>query len=126
MARSLKKLSTQCKDCGVVFDETLSNKQPKRALCKPCYIIEWESKVVQKKKYDRENRKTPNRNQLYFNYRDDNRKEFWRAINKEIRLTKNREEHLVFIAKQMDRILADETLMDYINHTTIIENKNKI
>ena len=125
MARSLRQLSTHCGKCGVQFDETLSNKQPKRAMCVECYLEEGVTNRIKKAKYDKENRKTPHRQELYHDYKVQNRQNFWRAINKEIRTLTKRDEIRAFISKQMDRILSDETLMDYINHTTMVENNKK-
>jgi len=122
--RSLRQLSTKCGKCGVVFDEE-HPKQPKRALCKVCYVNEWEQRVIDKKKYDKENRFGMHRMEKYEDYRMSVRNKFWKEINKEIKLLKTREEHLAFISKQMDRILADQQLMDYINDTNLIELKTK-
>lgn len=124
MARIIKKLSTECKDCGVVFDEN-NPKQPLRALCVPCYLKDataFRAKVAAIKK---ENQIVPNRSELYYNYREDNRAAFWKEINKQIRPLKKREDILAFISKQMDRIMGDKTLMDYINHTAIVENEKQ-
>ena len=59
----------------------------------------------------------------YQNYKVENRTTFWKQINKEIRLCKTNAEIRAFIGKQMDRILADTQLMDYINDTNIIEKQ---
>jgi hypothetical protein len=72
-------------------------------------------------KLDKENNIVPNRTELYKNYKVENRTEFWKAINKEIKPLKDREQIRAFISKQMDRILEDKTLMDYINLTEIVE-----
>jgi hypothetical protein len=114
MARSLRQLSTQCGTCGVIFDEQ-HPKQPKRALCKGCYIIE----AQKHSKEQRERRAVVgaaiNRIALYRDYKIENRKEFWASINKEIKGLTNREDVREFISKQMDRILNDRKLMEYIN-----------
>ena len=120
-----KELSKCCNKCGVVWDETLSNKQPERALCLSCYQNEGIERRKAKAKYDREHKVGMNRIEKYVNYKVENRTPFWRAINKEIKKLKTREEHLQFISTQMDRILADQQLMDYINDTNIIEKNIK-
>lgn len=121
--RSLRQPSTQCKTCGVVFNEDLSNKQDKRALCISCYEAESYNRRVAKTKYDKEHRFGMNRVEKYKDYKFANRTEFWKEINKEIRLCKTNEEIRAFVGKQMDRILADTQLMDYINDTNIIEKE---
>jgi hypothetical protein len=121
-----KELSKSCGKCGVLWNEDLSNKQQGRALCLECYEAEGVSRREQKAKYDREHKVGMNRTEKYQNYKFANRQPFWRAINKEIKLLKNRDEIREFISKQMDRILADQILMDYINDTDLIEKtKNK-
>lgn len=124
MARIIKKLSTGCKECGVIFDEN-NPKQPLRALCVPCYLkeaTEMRANIAIAKK---QNQIAPNRSELYYNYREDNRAAFWKEINKQIRPLKKREDIQAFISKQMDRIMGDKTLMDYINHTSIVENQKQ-
>jgi hypothetical protein len=118
-----KELSKKCGKCGVVFDETLSNKQPKRALCKACYIIE----AQRLSKEQRERRAVVGaslkRIELYRDYKFENRDKFWRDINKQIRPLTKRGEIRAFISKQMDRILADDNLMKYINLITIEDQR---
>lgn len=116
-----KELSKCCNNCGVVWLPDLSNKKSKRALCLECYEEEGIVNRKVKAKYDRENKKGLNRIELYHNYKVENRQPFWTAINKQIKPLKDREQIRAFISKQMDRILADETLMDYINLTEIVE-----
>jgi uncharacterized Zn finger protein (UPF0148 family) len=125
MVRSLKQLSTHCGKCGVVFDETLSNKRKGRALCLECYHSEFLERSKAKSKWDREHKIHPSKQELYHNYTIKNRKEHWRAVNKEIKLLTDMVEIREFISNQMDRILSDETLMDYINDTQIIQNNKK-
>jgi hypothetical protein len=120
MAKSLRQVSTKCKQCGVVFDEH-NPKQPKRAMCVQCYLQEGIENRIKKAKYDKENRFGMNRVEKYKDYKMSVREPFWRQINKEIRLCKSRDEIRAFISKQMDRILGDQQLMDYINDTNIIE-----
>ena len=122
-----KELSKKCGACGVVFDETLSNKQPKRALCKECYQIELDNRNMRFKKERAEVGAAIKRIESYRNYKLENRKGFWASINKEIRTLTKREDIRVFISKQMDRILADKELMHYINLISIAEQrKNEI
>jgi hypothetical protein len=122
MARSLRQLSTQCGTCGVVFDEQ-HPKQPKRALCKACYTIE--SQRISREQ--RERRAVVgaaiNRIELYRDYKFENRKGYWREINKQIKPLTDRVEIRAFISKQMDRILADENLMKYISAMSIAEQR---
>lgn len=123
-----KQISKCCAKCGVVWDETLSNKQHKRAVCISCYQEEGVERRVAKAKWDKEHKFGKNRNEKYKDYKFANRQPFWTAINKEIRKLKDRGEIRAFISKQMDRIIADKQLMDYINDTDLVErntNKNK-
>lgn len=119
-----KELSKSCTDCGVLWLKDLSNKKSKRALCKECYSIELKKTCKAQKDKRAEIGAGLKRTELYKNYKVENRTEFWKAINKQIKPLKDRTEIRAFISKQMDRILADETLMDYINLTEIVE-KNK-
>lgn len=118
-----KELSKECVKCGLVFDKTLSNKQPKRAMCKPCYIIE--SQRLSKEQRERRAivGAALNRVQLYRDYKLENRAGFWRDINKQIKGLTNRDETRAFIAKQMDRILEDTQLMDYIRLISIADQR---
>jgi hypothetical protein len=124
MARSLRQLSTQCGTCGVVFDEE-NPKKEKRALCVRCYRIE----LAIRCKEDREKRAeigaAVNRIAIYKDYKFENRQGFWRQINKEIKGLTKREDIRAFISKQMDRILADEKLMKYLNSVTMAEQRNE-
>ena len=120
-----KELSKCCTNCGVEWLEDFSNKQPKRAKCLECYDIELFERNANQRKSNKENKNGLNRLELYENYKYSNRKPFWTSINKQIKLLKNREEAKEFISKQMDRILADKTLMDYINLTEIVEKNKK-
>jgi protein-arginine kinase activator protein McsA len=126
MGRSLRELSKECGKCGIVFDSTLSNKQKGRALCTGCYQLELDNRS----KVHREKRAVVgaaiNRIALYKDYKFENRKEFWREINKELRPLTNRVEIRAFISKQMDRILADKNLMHYINLMTIEEQRKSM
>lgn len=118
-----KELSKACRTCGVVFDETLSNKQPKRAMCIPCYKIE--VKRISKTQVDARAvvGATIKRLALYRDYKFVNRKEYWREINKQIKGLTDRGEIREFISKQMDRILADDNLMQYINAISVAEQR---
>ena len=118
-----RELSKSCGKCGVVFDETLSNKQPKRALCKACYQIEFQNLC----KVQREKRAVVGaaikRIELYRDYKFENRKGYWREINKQIKPLTDRVEIRTFISNQMDRILADENLMKYISAMSMEEQR---
>ena len=122
MARSLRQLSTQCGKCGVVFDEQ-HPKQPKRALCRECYI--GESQRLSREQVERRAvvGAAINRIALYRDYKIENRKAFWTSINKEIKGLTKREEIRAFISKQMDRILADDNLMKYISAMSMEEKR---
>lgn len=119
-----KELSKACRTCGVVFDETLSNKQPKRAMCIPCYKIE----VKRMSKVQVDARAVVGavikRIALYKDYKFVNRRGYWREINKQIKPLTDMVEIREFISKQMDRILADDNLMKYIN-TISVEDQRK-
>ena len=118
-----KELSKACRTCGVVFDETLSNKQPKRAMCIPCYKIE--VKRVSKVQVDKRAivGAAIKRIALYRDYKFVNRKEYWREINKQIKPLTDRGEIREFISKQMDKILGDDNLMKYINAISVEEQR---
>jgi hypothetical protein len=122
MARSLRQLSTQCGKCGVVFDEQ-HPKQPKRALCRKCYI--GESQRLSREQVERRAvvGAAIKRIALYRDYKMENRKEFWRGINKELRPLTDRGEIRAFISKQMDRILGDDNLMNYINLISMADQR---
>jgi hypothetical protein len=120
-----KELSKSCRACGLVFDSTLSNKQPKRALCKGCYQTELENRCKRDRQQRAEIGAVVNRVAIYKDYKLENRKAFWASINKEIKLLKNRDEIREFISKQMDRILADDNLMKYLNSVTMAEQRNE-
>ena len=125
MARSLRELSTKCGKCNVVFDKDLNNKQPKRALCKECYRVELQRICKGQKDKRAEIGAAVNRIEAYKAYKLENRMGFWRELNKQIKMLKTREEHLAFIANQMDRILADDNLMKYLNSVTMAEQRNE-
>jgi len=118
-----KELSKACRTCGVVFDETLSNKQPKRAMCIPCYKIE--VKRVSKVQVDKRAivGAAIKRIALYRDYKFVNRKEYWREINKQIKPLTDMVEIRAFISKQMDKILGDDNLMKYINAISVEEQR---
>jgi len=118
-----KELSKSCGECGVAFDETLSNKQPKRALCKECYQIEFKKMCKAQRDKRAEIGAAVNRIEIYRDYKMENRKGFWRELNKEIKGLTKREDVRAFISKQMDRILADVNLMKYISAMSIAEQR---
>jgi len=120
-----KELSKFCRACGLVFDSTLSNKQPKRALCKECYQIELKSIAKAQKDKRAEIGAVVNRVAIYNDYKFENRAEFWKDINKQIRPLTKRDEIRAFISKQMDRILGDDNLMKYLNSVTLAEQMNE-
>ena len=118
-----KELSKSCRTCGLVFDKTLSNKQPKRALCKPCYTIESQRLSLEQRERRAIVGAALNRVELYRDYKLENREGFWKDINKQIKVLTNRDETRAFIAKQMDRILEDTQLMDYIRLISIADQR---
>ena len=118
-----KELSKECVKCGVVFDSTLSNKQKGRALCKECYIIEGQKHSKEQREKRAVIGAAINRIALYRDYKMVNRKGYWTSINKELRPLTDRGEIRAFISKQMDRILADENLMKYINAMSMEEQR---
>jgi hypothetical protein len=123
MARSLRQLSTQCGKCSVVFDEE-HPKQHKRALCKACYTIDAQRTSREQRERRAEVGAAINRIHLYRDYKMENRKEFWKDINKQIRPLTDRGEIRAFISKQMDRILADDNLMKYVSAMSMEEQRN--
>jgi hypothetical protein len=125
MARSLRELSKSCGQCGVVFDEKLTNKQPKRALCKACYRIELQRICKGQKDQRAIVGAAVNRIEIYKAYKFENRNGFWKELNKEIRPLTKQEDIRAFVGKQMDRILADDNLMKYLNSVTIAEQRNE-
>jgi hypothetical protein len=126
MARSLRQLSTQCGTCGVEFTKDLSNKQHKRALCKECYRTELQALCKKQRDKRQEIGAAINRIELYKDYKMENRKGFWREINKQIRPLTNRVEIRAFISKQMDRILGDDNLMQYVNAMSLEEQRKSM
>ena len=120
-----KELSKKCGACGVVFDKDLSNKQPKRALCKECYKAELRALCKKQKDKGAEIGAVVNRVAIYNDYKFENRTEFWKGINKQIKPLTKRDEIRAFISKQMDRILADDNLMKYLNSVTLAEQMNE-
>jgi hypothetical protein len=123
MGRSLRQLSTKCGECGVPFDETLSNKQPNRALCKDCYQIELDNRNTLHKEKRAEIGAAIKRIELYKDYKLKNRSGFWKEINKELKPLTDRKEIKAFISKQMDRILNDNQLMEYIRLISIADQR---
>jgi hypothetical protein len=118
-----KELSKKCGHCGVVFNSDLSNKKKGRALCLECAIID----AQRISKEQRERRAVVgaglNRIELYQNYKIENRNAFWTSINKQIKPLTKREDIRAFISKQMDRILNDTSLMQYINLISLAEQR---
>ena len=66
-----------------------------------------------------------NRVAIYRDYKFENRQEFWKGINKQIKPLTKREDIRTFLSKQMDRILADDNLMKYLNSVTMAEQRNE-
>ena len=118
-----RELSKACRTCGVVFDETLSNKQSKRALCKACYQIEFQNLCKVQREKRAEVGAAIKRIELYRDYKFVNRKGYWREINKQIKPLRDRGEIRAFISKQMDRILGDDNLMKYISAMSMEEQR---
>ena len=125
MARSLRQLATKCGVCEVVFDEN-NPKQIKRALCVPCYRIELQRICKGQKDARAVVGAAIKRIELYRDYKFENRKGYWREINKQIRLLNDRDEIREFISKQMDRILADENLMKYISAMSMEDQRKSM
>jgi hypothetical protein len=123
MTKSLRELSKKCGECGVEWLADLSNKQRGRALCKECYQTELENRCKRDREKRAEVSAALHRINLYKDYKMENRNRFWRDINKEIKALKTREEARAFISKQMDRILADDNLMKYINLISIADQR---
>ena len=119
-----KELSKKCGACGVVFDEQ-HPKQPKRARCVECYRIELQKLSKAQKDKRAEIGAVVNRVAIYRDYKFENRTEFWKGINKQIKPLTKREDIRAFLSKQMDRILADENLMKYLNSVTMAEQRNE-
>lgn len=116
-----KEFSKECKNCGVEWLPDMSNKAPRRALCKKC-LEEWT------KEWWQEYRSNPNSNYKVTTKRKcgkpfkmENRKPHWKEINNELKKIKDRDEWKEFIRLQMDSILANTDLMNYINNTDIKE-----
>jgi uncharacterized Zn finger protein (UPF0148 family) len=110
-----KELSKKCGNCGVEWLSDLSNKKEGRALCNECYTIESQKHSKEQRERRAAIGALENRIELYKDYKFENRKEFWREINKELKSLTKREDIRAFISKQMDRILNDRKLMEYIN-----------
>lgn len=115
-----KKTSTNCNGCGVEWLPDMSNKVHKRAMCHSCMKEEYEERKEADKKRVRINREVT-LVQKKKPYTFKNRKPFWQELAKELKGMKKREEWLPFIRLQMDRILNDKQLMDYINDTQIAD-----
>ena len=120
-----KELSKKCGNCGVKWLSDLSNKQKGRALCLECYTIESQKHSKEQRERRAAVGLALNRVELYKDYKFENRKGFWADINKQIKPLKDRKEIRAFISKQMDRILGDRKLMEYINLKTKEENKKE-
>ena len=123
MARSLRELSKACGVCGVVWNEDLSNKQTKRALCKECYQTELDNRNTLHKEKRAEIGAKIKRIEAYRDYKLKNRNAFWKEINKELKPLTDRKDIQAFVSKQMDRILADKNLMQYISLISIAEQR---
>jgi hypothetical protein len=61
--------------------------------------------------------------EAYRDYKLQNRSGFWREINKELKPLSDRKEIRAFISKQMDRILNDNQLMEYIRLISIADQR---
>ena len=116
----VKECSTHCNRCGIEWLADMSNKANKRALCHPCLKVEYYERKEAEQKKTRINReitlvdkKKP--------YTFKNRKPFWDEIRVKLRGIEKRADWLAFIRLQMDRIIDDKQLMDYINDTEIAD-----
>ena len=114
--RSKKEFSKCCKKCGLVWDKEMSNKYKGRALCKPCAKIEYsEYRKAYKDTLDSSETKLAKMQP----FKEENRMEHWKKINKEIKGLKKLEDIRAFISKRADEVFADKALMKYINHQSI-------
>jgi hypothetical protein len=111
-----RKFSEQCSGCGTKWLPDMSNKVYRRAVCYECLQLEYQKRNEEEKKKSRARgevtlvqKKKP--------YTFQNRKPFWQDLARQLKVMKKREEWLAFIRLQMDRILNDKQLMDYINDT---------
>jgi hypothetical protein len=121
-----KELSKSCGHCGVVFDEKLTNKQPRRALCKVCYRVELERISKGQKDKRAVVGAAIKRIELYRDYKFENRRGYWKELNKELKPLTNREDIRAFLSKQMDRILADDNLMKYLSAMSMEEQRKNM
>ena len=113
-----KKLSTNCSRCGVEWLADMSNKVIKRAVCYPCLKVEYEERKEAEQKKVRINREvTLVEKKKPYTFK--NRKPFWDEVRTNLKGMKTRAEWLPYIRLQMDRILNDTQLMDYLNDTEI-------
>jgi hypothetical protein len=117
-----KELSKCCGKCGVEWLKDLSNKQPKRALCLQCFIIESEERKENIKKIDYG--RGENRMEKYRQFKISNRSHIYKEVNKRLKPLKRLEDIREFMRIRFDELLAETALWDYINDTDI-ENKNK-
>lgn len=114
-----KQMSKCCIKCGIEWLPDLSNKAPKRALCVGC-IEEW-----QKDWWVEYNKRNPmvkintGRLQKYNQFKIENRKPHWKKINDELKKMQSRDEWLPYIQLQMENILNNKELMNYINDTDV-------
>lgn len=117
-----KELSVGCSKCGVLWNEDLSNKIPKRALCLACMKVEYEER---KEKYKSvEYKRGENRHEKYKPFKIENRKHIHKEVNLKLKGLKDRSEIREFLRKRFDELLEDVALWDYINDTDI-QNKKK-
>lgn len=117
-----KEFSTNCKMCGVEWNDDFSNKKPLRAVCLECYKKEYEER---KEKYKSiEYKKGENRHDKYRPFKIENRKHIYKELNLKLKGLKKREEVREFLKNRFDELLEDKALWDYINDTDI-ENKYK-
>ncbi len=87
-----KELSKKCGNCGVEWLSDLSNKKEGRALCNECYTIESQKHSKEQRERRAAIGALENRIELYRDYKFENRKEFWREINKELKSLTKRED----------------------------------
>jgi len=113
-----KEFSKCCAKCGVEWLPDMSNKKPKRALCLKCGK-EWQDEYNEKNKMNKYKMHGSNRTYKYRNFKMNVRKDYWKEINTKLKSMKKREEWLQFIKEQMEVIINNKELMDYINDTSI-------
>ena len=116
-----REISTKCRRCDVKWNEDLSNKHPKRALCLECYKEECKEND---KKYKKE-RTLQTRMEINAPLKAAVRKPHWDKISAELKQCKKRSEWLPIIQRNLEIALNDEKIKAFIN-TAHITNRTKL